>query len=65
MSTLRTRLRRLLAATQGAMFVEYSSLVLLVALAAIALLPQWSSRALEPGTRPTAQARGYIRAARR
>jgi Flp pilus assembly pilin Flp len=44
MRGLLVRARRLLADQRGAMFVEYSSLVLLVALAGIALLSQWGSR---------------------
>ena len=44
MSALLSRARRLLADKRGAMFVEYSSLTLLVALAAIALLSGWGGR---------------------
>jgi len=44
MSGLLARARRLLADSRGAMFVEYSSLVLLVALAGITVLSQWGGR---------------------
>ena len=44
MSTVLARVRRLLADRSGAMFVEYSSLVLLVALAGITVLSQWGGR---------------------
>ncbi len=45
MLTLLARARRLLADERGAMFVEYSSIALLIALAAIAIVSQWSGRA--------------------
>jgi Flp pilus assembly pilin Flp len=44
MSTLLARVRRLLADSSGAVFIEYSSLALLVALAGLAVLSQWSDR---------------------
>lgn len=44
MAAFLARLRRLLADTSGAMFVEYSSLALLIALAGLAVLSQWSAR---------------------
>jgi Flp pilus assembly pilin Flp len=44
MSALLARSRRLLADQRGAMFVEYSSLTLLVALAAIVMLWQWGGK---------------------
>ena len=47
MSALLARVRRLLADSRGAMFVEYSSLVLLVALAGLAMLSQWGGRSVD------------------
>ena len=45
MSAVLARMRRLLADERGAMYVEYSSLTLLVALAAVAVLSNWGSPA--------------------
>jgi Flp pilus assembly pilin Flp len=44
MSNLLARLRRLLARRRGAFFVEYSSLVLLIAIAAVALFSRLGDR---------------------
>lgn len=43
MSTFGAWARRLIADRRGTVFIEYSSLVLLLALAAIVLLSQWGS----------------------
>jgi Flp pilus assembly pilin Flp len=44
MSAFLSRTRRLLADQRGAVFVEYSSLALLVAIGAVALLSQWGGK---------------------